>query len=382
VFTSASPDGYQREAHTSPGAREAPPESDSFTKGEGLNMKRALAVLALVGVIAVAAVVGRADASSTSRRDASITGAGSSFVFPLVSAWIPQLGSAFGYNVTYASVGSGAGIAQVTARTVDFGATDAPLSPDQFTACKGCVEIPWALSATSILYNLPGINCVLHLTGPLLAQIYLGQITSWDDAKIKSINSKCSLPGTKITPVYRSDNSGTTYNFTEYLSTVSAEWKTKLGVGVNAQWPAGIGGRGSSGVSGVVTKTEGALGYADVAYALKNKLRFASILNKDGKYATPGLRGIAAAAATLPKKISGNGQLSIVDPPKGNPLSYPICTFTYIIVPSASSKAADLRKMIYWAVTTGQKSGPKLLFQPLPKQVQAFDFKQIKQITG
>ena len=345
-------------------------------------MKRVLALVAIAGLVSVAAVAGRANASSARAAGVSITGAGSTFVFPLVSSWIPQLGSAYGYNVTYAAVGSGAGIAQVTARTVDFGATDAPLSPDQFTACKGCVEVPWALSATSIPYNLPGLNCTLHLTGPIVAGIYLGKITSWDDGAIKAVNSKCSLPATKITPVYRSDNSGTTFNFTDYLAAVSSEWKSKLGVGTNAQWPAGVGGKGSSGVAGIVTKTEGSLGYVDVAYALKNKLRFASILNASGKYATPGLRGIAAAAATLPAKISGNGQLSIVNPPKGNPLAYPISTFTYVVAPINSSKAADLRKMIYWAVTTGQKSGPKLLFQPLPKQVQAFDFKQIKLITG
>jgi phosphate transport system substrate-binding protein len=345
-------------------------------------MKKSLALVALVGVIGVAAVAGRANASATRTSDTTLTGAGSSFVFPLVSAWIPQLGSAFGITVNYSPIGSGGGIAAVTGRTVDFGASDAPLSADQFSACKGCIQIPWALSATSIAYNLPGLNCVVRLNGSLIAQIFLGQITSWDDGKIKAANPKCSLPSTKITPVYRSDNSGTTYNFTDFLSSSSGDWKSKIGVGVNAQWPTGVGARGSAGVAGVVTKTEGAVTYVDVAYALKNKLRFASILNKDGKYTTPGLRGIAAAAGTLPKKVTGNGELSIVNPPKGNPLSYPICTFTYIIVPTSSSKAAELRKMIYWAVTQGQKSGAKLLFQPLPKQVQAFDYKQIKLIGG
>ncbi len=345
-------------------------------------MKRALALIALVGVIAISAVAGRANATSTASRDVSITGAGSSFVFPLVSAWIPQLGSAFGLNVSYSPIGSGGGIAAVTGRTVDFGASDAPLSPDQFTACKGCVEIPWALSATSIAYNLPGLSCVVHLTGSVIADIYLGKISTWDDPAIKSLNGSCNLPSTKITPVYRSDNSGTSYNFTDYLSAVSGEWKSKIGRGVNAQWPAGVGAKGSSGVAGVVTKTTGALCYVDVAYALHNKLRTAWIKNASGHFASPGLRGIAAAAATLPAKITGNGELSIVNPPKGNVLAYPISTFTYVIVPIASSKAADLRRMIYWAVTVGQKSGPKLLFQPLPKQVQSFDYKQIKLITG
>jgi phosphate transport system substrate-binding protein len=345
-------------------------------------MKRALALVALVGVITISAVAGRADASSASTRGVNITGAGSSFVFPLVSAWIPPLGSAYGINLSYSPIGSGGGIAAVTGRTVDFGATDAPLSADQFAACKGCVEIPWALSATSIAYNLPGLSCVVRLTGSVLANIYLGNITSWDDPAIKALNGSCNLPSTKITPVYRSDNSGTTYNFTDYLSAISGTWKSKVGRGVNAQWPAGVGAKGSSGVAGVVTKTTGALCYVDVAYALHNKLRFAWIRNASGKYASPGLRGIAAAAATLPSKITGNGELSIVNPAKGNPLAYPISTFTYIVVPANSSKAADLRKMIYWAVTQGQKLGPKLLFQPLPKQVQAFDFKQIKQISG
>src|SRR5262245_43410303 len=141
-------------------------------KGEGLIMKKALAIVGLVSVIAAAAVAGRAEAATTKASGASVTGAGSSFVFPLVSAWIPQLGSAFGINVSYSPIGSGGGIAAVTGRTVDFGASDAPLSDDQMTACKGCVQIPWALSATSIAYNLPGVNCILHLTGPLLSEIY------------------------------------------------------------------------------------------------------------------------------------------------------------------------------------------------------------------
>ena len=344
-------------------------------------MKRALALLLVLGLVSVAVASG-VSASTTRSSDTTLTGAGATFPFPLISKWIPALGSAYGYAVNYSPIGSGGGIAAITARTVDFGASDAPLSADQFTACNGCVELPWALSATSIMYNLPGLNCVLHLTGPIIASIYLGKITSWDDGTIKAINPKCSLPSTKITPVYRSDNSGTTYNFTDYMSAVSVEWKFKLGVGTNAQWPAGVGAKGSSGVSGVLTKTDGAIGYADVAYALKNKIRFASVRNASGKYATPGLRGISAAAATLPSKITSNGALSIVNPPKGNPLAYPICTFTYVIVAAKAPKAAELRKMIYWAVTQGQKFGPALLFQPLPRQVQAFDFKQIKLITG
>jgi phosphate transport system substrate-binding protein len=344
-------------------------------------MKRALALMLVVAsVAAIAITAGGATAAPAHKQDTSLSGAGSSFVFPLVSKWIPALGSAYGYNVSYNPIGSGGGIAAIQAGTVDFGASDAPLSADQFAGCKGCVQVPWALSATAIMYNLPGANCVLRLNGPILANIYLGNVTSWNDASIKKINPKCTLSDTKITPVYRSDNSGTTYNFTDYLSTVSPTWKSKLGVGVNAQWPTGVGARGSSGVSGVLTKTEGAIGYADVAYALKNKIRFASMLNKSGKFATPGLRGIAAAAATAPKVITGDGAISIVDPPKGNPLAYPISTFTWVIASSSSSKRAEVKKMIYWAVTQGQAFTKPLLFYPLPKQVQAFAYKQIKKI--
>jgi phosphate transport system substrate-binding protein len=343
-------------------------------------MKRAITLA--VAVVALAVVVAGATAAPTKKQDTSLSGAGSSFVYPLVSKWIPALGSAYGYNVSYSPIGSGGGIAAITAKTVDFGASDAPLSNDQAAACNGCIQIPWALSATAIMYNLPGANCVLRITGPILAKIYLGQITAWNDSELTKVNPKCTLPSTKITPVHRSDNSGTTYNFTDYLASVSPAWKSQLGVGVNAQWPTGVGASGSSGVSGVLTKTDGAIGYADVAYALKNKIRFASVLNASGKYATPGLRGIQAAAATLPKTLSGNGAFSIVNPPKGNPLAYPIATFTYVIAASGSPRAAEVKKMIYWAVTQGQKMGPPLLFQPLPLQVQAFAFKQIKKIQA
>jgi phosphate transport system substrate-binding protein len=344
-------------------------------------MKRALGLALIVtSVVAIAVTVGAATAAPTKQQDTSLSGAGSSFVFPLVSKWIPALGSAYGYNVSYAPTGSGAGIAAITAKTVDFGASDAPLTPDQANACKGCVQVPWALSATSIVYNLPGLKCVLRLNGTVLSKIYLGEITKWNDPAIAQNNGTCGLPDQKITPVYRSGNSGTSYNLTDYLSAVSPTWKSKLGVGQSVQWPAGVGASGSSGVAATLKKTEGAIGYVDVAYALANKIRFASMLNASGKYATPGLRGIQAAAATLPKTITGDGALSIVNPKKGNPLAYPISTFTYVIASSGSSKSAELKKMIYWAVTQGQSYGKPLLFQPIPQQVQAFSYKQIKKL--
>jgi phosphate transport system substrate-binding protein len=342
-------------------------------------MKRMITTVAatlLIGSVAVVSAGARSSAGT-------ITGAGSTFVAPLVSLWAADYGQKTGTKIAYSPVGSGAGIAAITARQVDFGASDAPLSPEQFNACNGCIQIPWALSATSIIYNLSGVPNNLHLTGPVIANIYLGNIKSWDAPAIKALNPKISLPSTSITPVYRSDNSGTSYNFTDYLAAVSPAWKSKIGVGVNANWPAGQGGKGSSGVAGVVSNTNGAIGYADVAYALKNRLKFAAVRNASGKFTTPGLRGIKAAADNV-KSVPANGELHIVNPPKGNPLAYPICTFTYAIAPTKSSSAADLRRFIFYAVnpSQGQKLGPKLLFAPLPKTVLVYTEKTIKKIQG
>ena len=342
-------------------------------------MTRRLPIVAAGLVAALVAAVGAGAKSSGT----TLTGAGSTFVSPLVSLWAADYASKTGTQIAYSPVGSGAGIAAVTARQVDFGASDAPLSPDQLSACNGCVQIPWALSATSIIYNLQGVPNNLHMTGPILAQIYLGQIKKWDDAAIKALNPKVSLPSTDITPVYRSDNSGTTYNFTDFLSAVSGAWKSKIGIGVNANWPAGQGGRGSSGVSGVVSNTQGAIGYVDVAFALKNHLKFMAVKNASGVYTTPGLRGISAAASTV-KKLPTTNEMHIVNPPKGDRRAYPISTFTYVILPMKSSKSSDLRKFVFYAVnpTQGQKLGPKLLFAPLPKVVLVAAEKTLKKIQA
>ncbi len=343
-------------------------------------MKTKLLSIVALAVTALAATTG-ALAGSSAKTAGSLSGAGSTFVAPLVSQWQKDYPDKAGVSITYNPIGSGGGIASITSRTVDFGASDAPLTPDQFAACKGCVQIPWALSSTSILYNLPNVPNNLKITGPIIAQIYLGQITTWSDPQIKALNPKVNLPDLKITPVYRSDNSGTSYNFTDYLSTVSPAWKSKIGTGVNANWPAGVGGRGSSGVAGVVKNTEGAIGYADVAYSLANHLKFMSVKNKAGKFVTPGLRAIAAAASTV-KSVPADNKLSIVDPPAANRLAYPICTFTWVIVPTKSDKAADIRKFVFYALTAGQKFGPKLLFVPIPKVVLVAAEKTLKKVQA
>ena len=291
---------------------------------------------------------------------------------------------ALGIRVTYSSIGSGAGIAQITARTVDFGASDAPLSPDQLTACKGCVVIPWALAGLSVPYNVPGASKRILLNGPVLANIYLGNITNWNAAAIKALNPGASLPDLKITVVYRSDGSGSTYAFTNYLSAVSPQWKSKVGFNTSVNFPVGTGARGSSGVAGVVKSTPGALTYVDAAYSVTNKFQFALMKNKAGGITTPGIRGVAAALCNLPKKVTNLSQLKIVDPPaKCGKRAYPISTFTYVIVPTSSGdKAQTLRQFVYWAVTAGQKYGPPLFFVPLPASVNGFNYREIKKIQS
>jgi phosphate transport system substrate-binding protein len=315
-----------------------------------------------------------------------INGAGSTFVFPLVSTWTPALGTAFDYTIQYSAIGSGGGIQAISNRSVDFGASDAPMTTDQFTACNGCVQIPWALAATSIPYNVPGITPAsaavhLHLSGDVIAKIYMGQITNWNDAAIKQLNPTASMPDLKITPVYRTGNSGTTYNFTDYLSAASAAWKSQIGTGQSVNWPAGTGASGSAGVAGVVANTPGAICYVDTAFALSSHLHFAAIRNKAGKFTYPSIRNVAAAGGTITKVPAGN-EMHIVEPSKAYPTAYPISTYTYIILPTKSSKATELRKLVFWALTTGQqgKYTAKLWFAPIPKVVLVAAEKTLKQV--
>jgi phosphate transport system substrate-binding protein len=330
-------------------------------------MRSLAAVLAVLGVTALAltAWTGLAGASS---KKTTLTGAGSSFVAPLVAQWTAHYGAA---NINYSPIGSGGGIAAITARTVDFGASDAPLSPDQFSACHGCVQVPWAFSATSIPYNVSGVGYGLKLTGPILANIYLGHIKKWNDKRIRAINKGVNLPNEDIVPIYRSDGSGTSFNFTDYLSKISKEWKRKIGKGTQPAFPTGVGARGSSGVAAKLGSTKGGITYVDIAYAYKNHYKVAKVRNRAGKFVLPSVRSLKAVATTV-KSIPKNNAVSVVDPPKSVPKGYAICTFTWVIVPLKTSKAPDLKQFINWAVTKGQKYGlqPGLLFLPMSKVVQ------------
>jgi phosphate transport system substrate-binding protein len=339
---------------------------------------RTTAVLAAVAAAFAALAVG-AGAAPATHDGTTLVGAGSTFVAPLVAQWITPIGAAYGDELQYSAVGSGAGVAAITGRTVDFGASDAPLTPDQFTACNGCEQIPWALGATAVLYNLPGVKNLLHMDGPTLANIFMGKITTWNDPAIAKLNPGVTLPSTKISIAHRSDNSGTTYNFTDFLSSSSPAWQSAIGTGVAVNWPVGSGGKGSSGVAAIVSSTQGAIGYADIAYALHNHLSYFAMKNKSGKFATPGLRGMLSAAESQTTPNADNS-LSIVNPPAKYPNAYPISTYTYVIVPLQTQKAPDLKKFLFWAVTKGQTYGPKLLFEPIPKSVLVVAEKAIAKI--
>jgi phosphate transport system substrate-binding protein len=283
--------------------------------------------------------------------------------------------------VTYGAIGSGGGIAQITARTVDFGASDAPFTSSQATACKDCIQIPWALAATVVAYHVQGVPNHLKLTGPVLADIYLGKITAWNNPAIKALNPGVNLPSTKIQPVYRTDGSGDTYAFTQYLSKVSPEWKSKVGFATQVSFPTGLGGAHNSGVGGLLASTNGAIAYIAIAYVVQNNFDAALVQNAAGKYPVPGVPSISAAAATV-KSVPADNALSIVDPPASAPDAYPISTFTYVMSPLKNPKASTLKPFIEWALTTGQAGGPKLDFAPLPSVVASAGKTSVGKITS
>ena len=329
--------------------------------------------------IAVAAVF--ATSAAATSQAVTLKGAGSTFVSPLVQTWQQPYESATGVHIDYNPIGSGGGIQAITNRSVDFGASDAPLTPDQFNACNGCVQIPWTASATSVAYNLQGAAPHLKITGLVLANIFLGKVKKWNDPSIKKLNPGANLPDTEITPIFRSDGSGTTYNFTDYLSKVSGEFKSKVGVGTQVNFSTGVGGRGSSGVSAVLSRTNGGITYVDVAFAVKSHFSFFAVKNKAGKYQLPGTVQIKAAMATV-KHVTPDNKISIVDP-KAAPQAYPISTFTYVILPTKSNNAAALRKFVFWGMTGGvKKYGPALRFLQVPPKVLSASEKTLKKVHG
>lgn len=319
----------------------------------------------LLGVAIAAVLVMATGAANASA--AGLTGAGSSLVAPLMANWINGFEIKEGIPVKYGSVGSGAGIAQITARTVDFGASDAPLTPEQAAKCNACVQVPWALTATGIGFKIPGVK-KLNLTGSILAGIYFGKITKWNDPKIKKLNPQAHLPALTITPVFRSDGSGDTYAFTNYLSKVSPAWKSGVGYATSVQFPAGVGAKGNSGVTSTVTSTNGSIGYISASYLIAAGLGAVALQNKAGNFELPNLKNIESAASVV-KSVPSSNAISITNPPKKATIAYPLSTFTYAIVPHNAPQKGFLQQFLNYAVTKGQKYGAALDFAPLPKVV-------------
>ena len=344
-----------------------------------MNRKRTTAAtLAALGVIAVVLTVWTSLAGAApARSTGTISGAGSTFVQPLVTAWTQAYKPS---TIAYSGIGSGGGISAVQGRVVDFGASDAPMTPDQFTGCHGCVQIPWAFSATSIPYNIKGVGGGLKLTGKVIAAIYGGSIKFWDNAQITKLNSGVNLPHEKITPVYRSDASGTSYNFTDYLSHVSKAWKNSIGKGTQPNFPVGQGAAKSSGMAAKLASVNGSIGYVDVAFSLKNHLTFAKIQNRAGKFELPGIKQITAALASIQKLHNSQNAYTAVDPNPRAKNAYPICTFTWVIIPLKTGKAAEIKAFVKWALSKGQSYGPKLLFVPLTKAIKTADLKTLAKV--
>jgi phosphate transport system substrate-binding protein len=350
-------------------------------------------ILALGAAALLASVAAGSAAAGHQKRHAggTINGAGSSLVGPAWSIWAPAYKAKTGITVNYSSVGSGAGIAQISARTVDFGASDAPFTPTQAAGCKvngvGCINIPWALAATGPVVNIPGVATgQLRLTGAALANIYLGKITNWSDPAITKLNPKLHLPNLAIHVIYRSDGSGDTYAFTNYLSAVSKQWSSQVGYATAVSWPVGTGGPHNDGVAALVASTPGGIGYVSTAYVIANHLRTVKMKNASGRYVLPTVRTIGNAAKLVnAKKIPKSLAISIVNPPKTKNHKYrdawPIATFTYVLLPKVTPKAAELKALIKWVLKPAQQNSIKrLIFAPMPQVVVNKAYKALKKI--
>src|SRR6266498_2771987 len=323
----------------------------------------------------------------------TINGAGATFPFPLIDTWRVEYQKVHPEaNINYQSIGSGGGIKQFTAKTVDFGATDAPLTQNESQKVLGAVHIPETIGSVVAAYNIPSIpEKGLKLTGEVLADIFLGKITKWNDPKIQDLNKDKTLPADDIVVVHRSDGSGTTYVWTDYLSSVSPAWKEQLGKGKSVQWPVGIGAPGNEGVANAIKGSPNTIGYVELGYALTTKTPFAFVQNKEGKFVEPSLNSTKAAVeanvASLPKGDGSWTNVTLVNAAGAD--SYPIASLTYLLLYKEMStdpnldqaKAKALVDFISWAITDGQKMGPSLGYVPLPDGVVKLDQDALKSLT-
>jgi phosphate transport system substrate-binding protein len=313
----------------------------------------------------------------------SITGAGATFPYPIYSKWFSEYNKLHpNVEINYQSIGSGGGVKQLTSQTVVFGASDYPLTPEQQQAAPGKIlHFPTVLGAVVPIYNLPGVSAELKFTGPLLADIFLGNITKWNDSRIAKLNEGVSLPNTDITVVHRSDGSGTTYIFVDFLAKLSPEWKKRVGVAGSVNWPVGLGAKGNEAVAGMVKQTPGALGYTEPAYAIENKIAFGSVQNAAGKFIKASAASVTAAAAAAVKEMPADFRVSITNPPGDD--AYPVASFTWLLLyqdPKDKALAKIMVDFTKWALTDGQKYAADLGYAPLPKGVVDLELKSLATI--
>jgi phosphate transport system substrate-binding protein len=317
-----------------------------------------------------------AGSTQTASGGVDLTGAGATFPYPLYSKWFSDYAARTGVKINYQSIGSGGGIRQLIEGTVDFGASDSPMTDEEMAKAKGgpVLHIPTVMGADVITYNLEGLSRPLNLTGQVIADIFLGRIKKWNDARIAALNGDAKLPNQDILVVHRSDGSGTTYIFTDYLSSVSPAWKNGPGRGKEVQWPAGLGAKGNEGVAGQVKQTPGAVGYVELAYAKQNRLAYAAVQNSAGEFVLPTIESTTAAAAGVLSRLPENTdfRVSIVNPPGAG--AYPIASFTWILIYQNQPNADKGRKLVdflRWAMREGDGSASALDYAPLPGQLDA-----------
>ena len=347
-------------------------------------MKRIAGIL----LIALAFTLGNVSGTVWAQDALLINGAGATFPYPIYSKWFDEYHKAHGnIQINYQSVGSGAGIKQVTEGTVDFGATDGPMNDDQLKTFadkhegSGILHFPTVLGAAVPTYNIPDVSAALNFTPEALAGIFLGRITKWNDPSIAGANKGVKLPANDIVVVHRSDGSGTTYIWTDYLSKISDDWKNKVGKGTAVNWPAGLGGKGNEGVTGLIKQTPNSIGYVELIYAAQNNIAYGAVKNASGAFVKADLAGVSAAAAGAAKSIPDDFRVSITNAP--GKTAYPISSFTWLLIPAKITDAAKrdaLKGFLKWALTDGQNYAENLSYAKLPKEVIAKELKAINNV--
>jgi len=313
-----------------------------------------------------------------------VNGAGATFPYPIYSKWFDEYTKVDpSVRFNYQSIGSGGGITMLKNQTVDFGASDAPLNEQQLTAMPAPVlHFPSVMGAVVLAYNLPDVKQKLHLTGAVIADIYLGKVLKWSDPEITQLNPGVTMPDDPIVTCHRSDGSGTTYIFSDYMSKVSPTWQQKVGKGTSLKWPVGIGGKGNEGVTGLVQQTPGAVGYVELIYALKNNIPFPDIQNHDGNWITASLAGVTAAAAGAAANMPSDFRVSITDAPGAD--TYPISSFTWLLVYKTQkdkAKGEAVVKFLKWALTDGQKYTGALSYGSIPQPVVEKELAQVNEVS-